>query len=59
MFTMSKHKRGNGFSNSAASGAKIVKARQTKLHIPIAVALFRSGNISGSYDAIFAKHTVK
>lgn len=43
--TIIKIKLGMGLSNSATRGARIVKPRAIKLQIPIAVDLFRIGNI--------------
>ena len=39
---------GIGLSNSATIGASIVRVLAIKLHIPIAVALLMTGNISSS-----------
>lgn len=39
---------GIGLSNSATIGARIVRVLAIKLHIPIAVALLMTGNISSS-----------
>jgi len=59
ILTINKHKVGKGFSNSAASGAKIVTNLETKLQMPIAVALLRRGNMWASQEANVAKHSVK
>ena len=59
MLTTNKQKVGNGFSNSAASGAKIATNLETKLQMPMAVALLRRGNMLASQEAKVAKHRVK
>ena len=59
ILTTNKHKVGNGFSNSAASGAKIVTSLETKLQMPIAVALLSRGNMLASQEANVAKQRVK